>query len=117
MPGTRNENDCTDLITASRAYHRHYVPDYTISYLTEFLKNVIRKYKVLIEYMGFPSGSVVNSTPAMQGRQVMRVRSLGWKDPLEEGMETNSSILARKIPWTEEPGGLQSMGSPRVRHN
>ena len=39
------------------------------------------------------------------------VRSLGWEDPLEEGMATHSSILAWRIPWTEEPGGLQSMGS------
>ena len=42
------------------------------------------------------------------------VRSLGWEDSLEEGMATHSSILARRIPWTEEPGGLQSMGSQRV---
>ena len=39
------------------------------------------------------------------------VQSLGWEDPLEEGMETHSSILAWRIPWTEEPGRLQSMGS------
>ena len=45
------------------------------------------------------------------------VRSLGWKEPLEKGMATQSSILAWRIPWTEEPGGLQSMGSQRVRHN
>ena len=38
------------------------------------------------------------------------VQSLGWKDPLEKGMATHSSIFARRIPWTEEPGGLQSMG-------
>ena len=47
----------------------------------------------------------------------MRVQSLGQEDPLEEGMATRSSILAWSIPWTEEPGGLQSMGSQRVRHN
>ena len=41
----------------------------------------------------------------------------GWGDPLEEGMATHSSILAWRIPWTEEPGGLQSMGSHGVRHN
>ena len=46
-----------------------------------------------------------------------RVQSLGWEDPLEEEMATHSSILAWKIPWTEEPGGLQSMGSHRVRHD
>ena len=41
----------------------------------------------------------------------------GWGRSLEKGMATHSSILAWRIPWTEEPGGLQSMGSPRVRHN
>ena len=45
------------------------------------------------------------------------VQSLGWEDPLEENMETYSSILAWKIPWAEEPGGLQSKGLQRVRHN
>ena len=45
------------------------------------------------------------------------VRSLGWEDILEKGMATHSSTLAWKIPWTEEPGGLQSMGLQRVRHN
>ena len=45
------------------------------------------------------------------------VLSLGREDPLEEGMATHSSILTRRIPWTEEPGGLQSMGSKRVRHD
>ena len=47
----------------------------------------------------------------------MWVLSLGWEDPLEEGIATHSSILAWKISWTEEPGGLQSMGSPRVGHD
>ena len=45
------------------------------------------------------------------------VQSLGREDPLEEGMAVHSSILAWKIPWTEEPGGLQSIGSQRVGHN
>ena len=43
------------------------------------------------------------------------VQSLGWEDPLEKGMATHFSILAWKIPWIEEPGGLQSMGKQRVR--
>ena len=47
----------------------------------------------------------------------MWVQSLDREDPLEEEMATHSSILAWEIPWTEEPGGLQSMGSKRVRHN
>ena len=47
----------------------------------------------------------------------MRVRSLGREDPLEEEMATHSSTLAWEIPWTEEPGGLQSTGSQRIRHD
>ena len=47
----------------------------------------------------------------------MRVQYLSQKDPLEKAMATHSSILAWRIPWTEEPGGLQSMGLPRVRHD
>ena len=46
-----------------------------------------------------------------------QVLSLGWEDPLGKGMATHSSILAKRIPWTEEPDGLQSMGSQRVRYN
>ena len=55
----------------------------------------------------------VKNLPAMQKTQV---QSLGWEDSLEKGMATHSSILAWRIPWTEEPGGLQSMGSQRVGH-
>ena len=47
----------------------------------------------------------------------MQVRSLGWEDALKEGMATHSSILAWGISWTEEPGGLQSMGSQTAGHN
>ena len=54
----------------------------------------------------------VKILPAMQETWV---QSLGWEDPLEKGMAPHSSILAWRIPWTEEPGGLQSMGSQRVR--
>ena len=56
----------------------------------------------------------VKCLPAMQET---RVRSLGWEDPLEKAMAPHSSTLAWKIPWTEEPGGLQSVGSPRVGHD
>ena len=49
--------------------------------------------------------------------QEMLVGFLGWEDTLEEEMATHSNILAQKIPWTEEPGGLQSKGSKRVRHD
>ena len=47
----------------------------------------------------------------------MQVQSLGQENPLEEGMTTHSSVLARRIPWTEESGGLQSIKSQRVRHD
>ena len=57
---------------------------------------------------------MVENLPAMQETWV---RSLGWEDPLEEGMATHSSILAWRISWTEKPGGLQAMGLQRVGHN
>ena len=57
---------------------------------------------------------LVKNLPAVQETQV---RSLGGEDPLEEGMAAHSSILACTIPWTEESGGLQSMGSQRVGHD
>ena len=57
---------------------------------------------------------MVKNLPAMQETGV---QSLGWEDPLEKEMATLSSILARRIPWTEEPGGLQSVGSQMVGYN
>ena len=56
---------------------------------------------------------LVKSLPAVQE---MQVQSLGREAPLEEEMATHSSVLGWEIPWTEEPGGLQSLGSQRVRH-
>ena len=60
--------------------------------------------------MGFPGGSEVKAPACNLG-------DLGWEDSLEKEMATHSSILAWRIPWTEEPGGLQSMGSQRVGHD
>ena len=57
---------------------------------------------------------MVKNLPAVQETWVA---SLGWEDPLEEGMATHSSIPAWGISWTKEPGGLQSTGSPRVGHD
>ena len=65
-------------------------------------------------YWGFPGGSMVKNVPLMQETQV---RSLGQEHPLEKEMTIHSSILAWKTPWTEEPSGLESMGSQRVRHD
>ena len=53
----------------------------------------------------------VKNPPTVQETQEMRVQSLGWEDALEKEMATHSSILTWRIPWTEEPGGLQSMGA------
>ena len=52
-----------------------------------------------------------------QTMQKVQVQSLGWEDPLQMEIETYSALLAWRIPWTEEPGGLQSMESQRVRHD
>ena len=71
-------------------------------------------YKVMYFSWGFPCGSVVKTLPAVQET---RVRSLGGEDPLEEGIATYSSLLIWRIPWTEEPGGLQSIGLHRVGHD
>ena len=60
--------------------------------------------------MGFPGGSDGKESTCSAG-------DLGWEDALEKGMATHSSILAWRIPWMEEPRGLQSMGSQRVRHD
>ena len=63
--------------------------------------------------LSFPGGSVVKNPPM----QETWVRSLGWEDPLEKGMPTHSSIFAWILPWTVEPGRLQSLGSQRIRHD
>ena len=67
--------------------------------------------------VGFPGGSVVKNPPAMQETQKMLVWSLGGENLLEEEMATHSSIPAWRISWTEKPGGLQTTGSKRVRHD
>ena len=66
----------------------------------------MHRYFVYVHmYLGFLSSSVVKYLSAMQDPEDMWVRSLAEKDPLEKGMATHSSILAWRIPWTEEPGG------------
>ena len=68
-------------------------------------------------FWGFPGVAMVKICLPMQEPKETCVLTLGWEDPLEEGMVIHSSILARIIPWTEEPGGLQSMESQRVKHD
>ena len=62
-------------------------------------------------------GSAVKNLPAIQKMQETQVQSLGREDPLEEGMATHSSTLAWRIPWSEEPGKLSSIGSQRAVHD
>ena len=74
--------------------------------------NIYQWFHLLLDFL---SGSdSVKNLPAMQGTQVL---FLGWEDPLEKRIATHSSILACRIPWTEEPGGLRPMRSQRVRHD
>ena len=67
--------------------------------------------QTVITYHSFPGGSVVKNHLPVQETQETQILFLGLDYPLEEGMATHSSILAWRIPWTEEPGGLQSTGS------
>ena len=69
---------------------------------------------LIFRHGGFPVGSMPKNLPAVQE---VWVQSLGQENPLKEGMAVCSSILAGKTPWTAEPGGLQSIGSQRVRHD
>ena len=77
----------------------------------------IQVWLSLMFIKGFPSGSVVKNPCGMQEMKEMWVRSLGREDPLEQEMTTHSSFLVWRIPLTEEAGGLQSMGSQRVKHD
>ena len=70
---------------------------------------------VLLMVHSFPC--VAQAIKNLSAMQNIWVQSLGWEDPLEKEMATHSSILAWRIPWTEEPGGLQSIGSQRVGHD
>ena len=74
--------------------------------------NLISGFGFIVElYEASPESQAVKNLPAMQGTWV---QSQVWEDLLEKGMSTHSNFLAWRIPWTEEPGGLQSMGSQRV---
>ena len=79
-----------------------------------FHYRIIGYYKILNLFpcaMGFPGCSVIKNLPAVQEPQEMQIRSLSQEDPLEEVMATHSSILAWRVPRTEEPGRLWSIGS------
>ena len=71
-------------------------------------------HTTIIEYLASLVAQMVKHLPAMRET---RVQPLGWEDPLEKEMATHSSTLAWEIPWMEDPGRLQSMGSQRVGHD
>ena len=80
--------------------------------------NILRFKRFTISIEGASQEApVVKNSPADAGDIREYVQPLGWEDPLEKGMATQPSTLAWRIPWTEEPGGLQSMGLRRVRHD
>ena len=75
-------------------------------------------FNFFIYYEGFPHGTSGKEPPASaRDKRDVGSISLSWEDALEESMATHSRILAWRIPWTEEPTGLQSTGSQRVRHD
>jgi len=81
---------------------------------TRMILNVKRYLKYLVQNRALLVAQTVKNLPAVRETWV---QSLGWEDPLEKEVSTHCSILSRKIPWTEEPGRLQSMESQSIRHN
>ena len=83
------------------------------------ISSALNIFHEVIDFMGLPRWLIGKESAcnAVQETQEIRVQFLGWEDPLEEEMTTHSSILAWRSLWTEGPGGLQSMGSQRVRHD
>ena len=86
----------------------------TIALANSFISHIVTISFLWQEHLSSLVAQMVRNLPAMWETWV---GSLGWEDLLEKGMATHSSILAWRIPWTEEPGELQSMGSQRVRHH
>ena len=111
VEGITTTHQCWDIFPLSRGF-AILIPGYSLDpYVPSLTPMSINKMHV---FPGSPSCSVVKNPSA---KQEMGIRFLGREDPLEKEMATHSSILAWEIPWTEEPGVLQSMGSQRVRHN
>ena len=90
--------------------------DFNIFLYTENLMNLVISSNrfFLMGSLGYSKFSVAQRLKHLPGMQETRVQSLGWEDPLEKEMATHSGTLAWRIPWREEPGRLQSMGSQTV---
>ena len=111
-----SESKTSTFICSNMVFHEDFHPLWT--FLKDPYNCGMNSYRPRISYylckLASLVAQMVKNLPAVQETWV---QSLGWKDPLEEGMATYSSILAWITPWTEEPGRLQSMGSQRVRHD
>ena len=83
----------------------------------ELAKVLELQYSVPLIYLIPWASLVAQRLKCLPAMREIQLRSLGWEDPLGKEMATHSSILAWRIPWREEPGGLQSMGSQRVGHD
>ena len=103
----------------SMGFHksRTRLSDFTSLSIISYGKTWTKVLANTIYFPGFPCGSVVKNLSAKQETQMLWVRFLNHEDPLEKGMTTYSSVLAWRIPQTEEPGGLQSTGSQRAGHD
>ena len=88
-------------------------PNYLQFSLSSYINQDHESYSIYIHSTGFPGGSDGKEFACNE----TQFWFLGWEDPLEKDMATHSSILAWRIPWKEEPGGLQSIWSQRVRHD
>ena len=109
----KNITNCIYRLHPCRIDFKISQPNLEEFYRPSIRSHVEQRITYSIYRRGFRGGLAVKNPPAMQE---MWVQSLGLEDPLEKETETQSSILAWKIPWTEEPGGLQSMGSQRVEY-
>ena len=86
-------------------------------YVQSTFELFLSQYYLLLSFNKVRASLVAQRMKRLPAMPETRVQSLGWEDPLEKEMATHSSILVWKIPWTEEPAGLQSMGSQRVRRD
>ena len=100
---------------------KHTMPTEICSNFKSLIKINVIDFKAfnfgLVCYLASQVAQWVKNPPTMQEMKQTWIRSLGWEDPLEEGRATHPSTLSWRIPWTEEPGGLRSMGSQRVSHS
>ena len=104
----------THSLSVSLSLSLNFFPSFSLNKQRHGRTRIITIIYLLLERIQFLLAQMVKNLPVMQQT---RVQSPGQEDPLEKEMATHSSILAWRIPWTEEPGGLQFMGSQRVKHD